>query len=76
MEIKTIYNQKDILDTREYKNAWLKNMQRQQLTPQETKFLQVGTNPTGNEDASPLNKFIFYKCDTIYFLIIMNGITN
>ncbi|WFG96026.1 hypothetical protein M1771_07935 [Spiroplasma citri] len=61
MEIKTIYNQKDILDTREYKNAWLKNMQRQQLTPQETKFLQVGTNPTGNEDASPLVPTTIWK---------------
>ncbi|WFG97074.1 phage major capsid protein [Spiroplasma citri] len=61
MEIKTIYNQKDILDTREYKNAWLKNMQRQQLTPQEAKFLQVGTNPTGNEDASPLVPTTIWK---------------
>ncbi|QED24537.1 hypothetical protein [Spiroplasma citri] len=36
-------------------------MQRQQLTPQEAKFLQVGTNPTGNEDASPLVPTTIWK---------------
>ncbi|WP_275429021.1 hypothetical protein [Spiroplasma citri] len=36
-------------------------MQRQQLTPQEAKFLQVGKNPTGNEDASPLVPTTIWK---------------
>lgn len=53
-------NQDEVLSSDEYKTAWLKSLQKKTLNDQENhvlsvskKFLQVGTNPTGNEDASP-----------------------
>lgn len=49
-----LQNTDDVLKSKEYKNAWLKKLQHKKLTNQETKFLQIGTNSNGNQDASPL----------------------
>ncbi len=49
-----LQNTDDILKSKEYKNALLKKLQHKKLTNQEIKFLQIGTNSSGNQDASPL----------------------
>jgi len=51
-EIETM-SREEVLDHDVYKRAFFKTIQRKNLSDEEKRFYQVGTNPSGNQDASP-----------------------